>query len=282
LGCLRHLSGGEPRRRLLALALLIHGLALIAHPYKLPRFATSLAFLLASAAAVSLVDLLFRAVPRAARAVALVLVLATWAAVWDVGAHEDFVRREHRQRTVEASEMGVLELLSDPVLRRDGLLVLGLWDGLSPALVEWHVRRRDRAVAAGAHQPSSIPLPANGIEEYRRDSGRLLRSLSEPSSRYGRLAALTAIPPAGTVEAAAAGGGGGARARPGGDPLPGERRRVFEADTAWLAPVTAAFRRGELPYVLEATHSFPGSSYRLVVLRRKIDVRDSSRGPGGP
>lgn len=166
------LASRDPRRRLLALATLTSCLALAAHPYKLPRFAAQAAVLIGLLASAWLV---MSALARRRRALAwTVWAMSVGAAVGvaALGVDQSVVESQHQLRTVPAESAAVADGAARVAL--DGGVVLGTWNGLSPALVEWHARRL-RTLSAGWRPTTTFDL------DRRSRSDVVLRQLeSEP------------------------------------------------------------------------------------------------------
>lgn len=140
---------GGPRAeplRALALAVAVAAVALVLHPYKLPRFASTLAVLawLSCGAVAGLGwDRLSRRWPPAARAagaLALAVLLLAGAALTGTGPER--LRAGHRVYSVSGSIRPLLDRLADESAGWHGATLAGYWNHLSPGLVEWHLARR--------------------------------------------------------------------------------------------------------------------------------------------
>ncbi len=203
---LRDLWSGCDGRRVVALCLAVGVLALLSHPYKLERFAFQTAWLIGLVAALSLTRAK-TVLPRGLLfGVALVvLVSAAW-----VGVDRPFVEHQHRLRTVSEEVQPMLDAFADSAKRRDGgVLVLGTWNGLSPALIEWNARRLDYAASE-----ESAPLPSTGFEQARRRAWRLQKVIDQGDFRW--IAVVTAEPGS-----------------------------AFDQETAWLQPIVDGLRASE-------------------------------------
>ncbi|MEL7059032.1 MAG: hypothetical protein AAGN46_03285 [Acidobacteriota bacterium] len=165
------IGGRDARRRFLGLLVLLLVVALLAHPYKLPRFGLPAFWCLGLAAALMWERLWVRSSgwlasarsragrpvirrPRApssgaasstgavstgvATALAVGAVLAVIATTESTAGS---VWRLHRAYTVPAAASEVVDHVTREIVRRPGpIVVLGTWNGLSPPLIEWRLR----------------------------------------------------------------------------------------------------------------------------------------------
>ena len=227
---LHRLRGADEAGRVLALALLLSTIAVVAHPYKQPRFLFLTATLLCFTGSREAVDLVARVTKRvgektrrwaAATVAAAVLLTAAVTAV-DV----DRLTRGHRQHTVDASTTEVLEAITDRAAAVQSSVLLGTWNHLSPWLVEWSCLQRGSSM-----DPDQAP--------------------QEPTGRARRgnvLGWLAANPPELLMVLSAA---------PGSKPRPG-----FRAENRWLEPVRKQLAR-DPRFHLVSQKDFPDSHYRL-------------------
>lgn len=176
---LRELSGSSDARRLVALCWLVGALALLTHPYKLPRFALHTAWWTAALAAVTSARSLWSLGPMGRRLAASAALLSV-ALAWGAGVATDRVEARHRQWTVPESVRPMIEEWADSASPREGpVLILGTWNGLSPALIEMVARFR------ASETQARLPLPRTDFEIARRDPDRLLEVLG--SGRFSRV-----------------------------------------------------------------------------------------------
>lgn len=269
---LRSLVGRAPAsHRLLALVLLVHLGSILAHPYKLPRFAFGTAGLVILAASVGasvlvagLVADLALGRPRTRSFVAALLIgllavgLLVGAASW--GWDDGRLQRELRWRTAPASTSAVLEALGDPELG-PRLLVLGTWNLLSPALVEW----QELSLHWDGDGPGVSML--TDFELARRRPHRLRSALERggpDESPIDTVLVLELDPSAGSVPSAE---------------LDEGEIQLFASETAWLEPVRAALEAGELPYREVGVETALGSVDRWGVYRWRIYRREGGQGP---
>ena len=162
---LRHLGGPDDGRRVLALALLWSIIALLAHPYKLPRFAFTAAPLLWLAASREAASGVAWATQRLGgvgrRAATACLAVGTLVVASLVSVDVPRLERGHLQRSVPLStrkvldEIAVLARISHQLPAATGEIcgladqarssvLLGSWNLLSPWLVEWHILHETR------------------------------------------------------------------------------------------------------------------------------------------
>jgi hypothetical protein len=259
-------STRPPAHRLLAIVLLVHLASILAHPYKLPRFAFGTAGLVILAASVGASMLVTGLVAGLALgrhrtwsflAALLIGLLSVglWVGAASWGWDDGRLQRELRWRTAPASTSAVLDAMGDPELG-PRLLVLGTWNLLSPALVEWQ-QLRLRWDGGG---------PGMGVltdfELARRRSQRLRAALERdlPEGRPIDTVLVLELDPS-------------AESVPSAELSEGERR-LFASETAWLDPVREALEEGELPYREVEVRTLPASvdhwrGYRWRVYRRE-------------
>jgi hypothetical protein len=227
---LRRLRGADEAGRVLALALLLSTIAIVAHPYKQPRFlflTATLLYFTGSREAMALADRVFSHVGEktrrwaAATVAAVVLFTAAFTAT-DV----DRLLRGHRQHTVDASTIEVLGAITDRAAAVQSTVLLGTWNHLSPWLVEWSCLQRGASM-------DSDQVP-------REPTGR---------SRHGDVVGwLAADPPALLMVVSAS-----PRSKP---------RAGFIAETGWLEPVRKGLAH-DARFDLVSQEDFPNTSYRL-------------------
>ena len=184
---LSRLASSDARHRLLALATLVSWLALLAHPYKLARFAAQAAVLTGLLAAAWLVSSwlgpsglrsgwLTRWVPVPLPVAVAVSLSAALGVLW-LGIDRDFVERQHELRTVPASQAAQADAAAQVAL--EGGILLGTWNEMSPALVEWRARQ-GASLAAGWQPVTTLDL------DRRQRPDAVLRELdSEPCRPVG-------------------------------------------------------------------------------------------------
>jgi hypothetical protein len=166
----------EPLRAL-ALAMAVAAAALLLHPYKLPRFASTLAvlaWLSCGAVAGAGWERLSRRWPapaRSAGALALAVLLLAGAAL--AGIDSERLGAGHRAHSVTGSIRPVLDRIAGEAAARPGVALAGYWNHLSPGLVEWHLARRhpeaprDR-VPRDLRALARAPDPVAAVEELAR------------------------------------------------------------------------------------------------------------------
>jgi hypothetical protein len=246
LAPLARLGRLAPPRRVVVLALALSLLLTAAHPYKQPRFLFIGAALLWLSAALTAADswrTLARRLPAAANAVAagagaLALVAA---ATLPAG---DRLATDFRRHSVDGSVLPMLDALADGCAEAPACAVAGVWNDLSPALLEWHLRLR-HGRPEGDRRPRDVRRLAGG---------------PRPAVALERAAAL---PPGARVQVV--------------DLEPGGRAwsHAFRRETDWLAPLRAAIA-DHPAFELEAEATFPESGYRLWTYRRPRSAAVSS------
>lgn len=243
----RRLEG--PRRLLVWVALADLALATL-HGYKLDRFLLTTTPLLWLVAALEAVDWTAAGAGRLGlgrRASIAAAALAALGAVAVLTLEVDAARLAlaREARTVPSTALPLLDALAAEA--DEPVVLLGTWNGLSPALVEWSLRQR---------RPRPSHLPAD-----RRALGRrkgLMESLAAaPPGRRVAVLEATAEPAAWTVD----------------------WRAAYAAETAWLDPLRDGF--ASLPgWVLERDLAPAGSGYRLRVFRRDPEAAGGGSGDG--
>ncbi len=181
----------EPRRRALALAVGVASLALLAHPYKLPRFATVLAPVLWLSAGALLGRILAGAgralttrlgarlgpgLRRAAPVAAWVASALALAAAGTVGVDRREIVAQYRLRSEPPTTRRLLDRLTDVAASRPSSALAGYWNGLSPALVEWHLDLRHPEVPASraprdVHVDTRTSAPRQAVDRLARPGG---------------------------------------------------------------------------------------------------------------
>jgi len=166
----------EPLRAL-ALATAVAAAALLLHPYKLPRFASTLAvlaWLSCGAVAGAGWERLSRRWPapaRSAGALALAVLILAGAAL--AGTDPERLGAGHRTYSVTGTIRPLLDRIAGEAAARPGVALAGYWNHLSPGLIEWHLARRhpeaprDR-VPRDLRALARAPEPAAGVEELAR------------------------------------------------------------------------------------------------------------------
>ena len=200
---IRDLWSESDGRRVVALNLWLGVLALLTHPYKLERFGFQTAWLLGLVAGLTLTRSLGPSAGKGYRLFVSGAALAALVVAGRYGIDRPFVEQHHRLWTVSEQVHPMLDEFADVEKRRDGgVLVLGTWNGLSPALIEWNARRIDSL----GQSEKRAPLPSTGFEQARRRADRLGRVVEQ--GRYRWIAVVSAEP--GTA---------------------------FDQETAWMQPV---------------------------------------------
>lgn len=239
----------DPGRRVLALAVAVASLALLAHPYKLPRFASALAPVLwLSAGAFAgrgLARGLRRLPARLARPgealVPAALALAALVAAGVTGIDRQRVLAQYRLRSEPPATRVLLDRVSDLAAAAPSSVLAGYWNGFSPALVEWHLAQRHPA-APGSRAPRDV-----------------LRVARTRAPRWG-LDRLARAPEAGTVLVVLRSSG---RAAP-----PG-----WAEETRWVRPFRRALA-ADGRFVAGPRIRVGRSGYRLWVYRRREGAAD--------
>jgi hypothetical protein len=230
LGILR-LPRESARRRVLPLAALLGLVALVAHPYKLPRFAAILAPLLWLTAGWT-VAVVLRALFGERPALARALAAAAMAAALLVPVPRSWLEGQLELRTVPVTTRPVVDTIAAEAAAARGSVLLGFWNELSPGLVEWHCRQAEPDL----------------------ETRRIPRWLSGRERRGDLLGRLAGDPTLGTVMVLGA--------------LPGSSLDAsgFAAETDWLEPVRREIATDSRFSAVE-TRTFPASGYRLTFYR---------------
>jgi hypothetical protein len=178
------LRGADEAGRVLALSLLISTVAVVAHPYKQPRFLFLTATLLCLTGSREAMDLVARALSRvgkktrrwATATVAAVALLTAAVTATDA----DRLLRGHRQHTVNPSTAVVLEAVTERAAAAQSSVLLGTWNHLSPWLVEWSClqRRASMDPEQVPREPTGRARRGNAIEWLAADPPELLMVLS--------------------------------------------------------------------------------------------------------
>lgn len=266
-GSLAGLPRLPPARRALGIALLVGSLAAFLHPYQLPRFLFTLAPLVWLSAAATVAAGLGAARARADRrlhpdsgspprgprralagavaalpgfaAVAL-WVWGAWIAITG-GVDRARLAQAHEVRSVPAAVTPLLDAIADAAVAAGGSAVVGIWNDLSPGLVEWHCRIRHPGLAAAA-----IPRDAARLGSKANPLAILDRA-ADPTSRLVRLLVVDAI-------------GEGPRST-----------AIFAAETGWADPIRRRLTT-DPRFTREAELPFPEAGYRLRVYRVAADA----------
>jgi hypothetical protein len=227
---LRRLRGADEAGRVLALAFLFSTVAIVAHPYKQPRFLFLTAILLCftgSREAADLADRVFSFVREKSRrwvaaSVAALVLLTTAVTATDV----DSLFQGHRRHTVDAATTEVLDAIADRAAAVQSSVLLGTWNHLSPWLVEWSCLQRGSSM-----DPDQVP---------RDPTGR---------ARRGNIEGWLAADPLALLMVVSA----SPRSKP---------RAGFIAETAWLDPVRRRLAH-DARFDLVSREDFPTAPYRL-------------------
>lgn len=223
------------RHRVLAVTLLSGAAAILLHPYKLSRFAFTVAPLVWLSAAVVIAYLTAavgeRLAPSRSRAAVLLVAGSVMVAAVAGGVDRQRLNRGFVERTVPRGAEQVIEAVYQAASRDGATAILGTWNLVSPSLVEWHLRLRHSDL-----DPERFPVAV------RPDQVRVEEICDDLAA--DQVIAL--------------------------DPLPGARRRAvrgYAEEIAPLAPLYAAL--GEAPcFRLESERAFARSGYRLRLYRR--------------
>ena len=227
---LRRLRGNDGSGRVLALALLFSSIAIVAHPFKQPRFLFLTATLLCFAGSREVVELVAQATKRLGeqfpRWLAVSLAGACLLTAAAVGTDSDRLLKGHRRHTVNASTTEVLEAITDEAARVRASVLLGTWNHLSPWLVEWSCLQRGPSMEPGQvpREPTGAAQRADVVAWIAADPPELLMILS---------------------------------ATPDSEPRAG-----FAAETRWLDPVRRRLSR-DPRFHLVSRKDFPDAGYRL-------------------
>jgi hypothetical protein len=176
-----------PGRRLVTLAMLVGLLALLAHPYKMPRFLSPVAPLVWLAAASAFVEAAWQValrLPRGlGRAVPAAVALASLALAARAGVDRPRLEADLALHGVTPAAAPVVAAVAAAAEEAPGDSVLvGSWNMLSPGLVEWEMRRR----SPGPVEPELPKLPERLAGEGA-DAGRIL---DRTAARAGRVIVL--------------------------------------------------------------------------------------------
>jgi hypothetical protein len=219
----------------LAWTVLCHALLIAIHPYKLPRFAFTLApvlWLLGAWLLLRGLDALFQGLPGRRWQAWGVLACAALLAV-GVGSefHREKVEVEWRVRTVPATVAPTLDRIAELAVEEQGTLVLGTWNLLSPALVQWHFRRLHPE--AVDHLPRTVFPSSKARRRVARDLPEIEQVLLvEP---------LASMPP--------------------------DLAAVAWQENAWLEPLRTALEQGG-SHPLTAEETWEDGGYRLRIFRK--------------
>lgn len=242
--CWRRLPPGP---RMVVLSALTTAAALQWHPYKLTRFVSSLAvplWLAASWAGIRLLDFLWQRL--GARGMGTI---ATSAALLGLAMlapdPADSLARRPRY-TVGEEARPVLEAVTRPTEEGHEVLVLGTWNLLSPALVQWHALRR-------GSKPEDGQLP-----RVWQESRRARKEALERLRRFSEVVVIEALPSLGPGRAA-------------------EHAR----ENRWLQPVRNELRDSGL-FVLVGVEELPRAGYRVRRYRRVSSEPSSPEGASSP
>jgi hypothetical protein len=235
------LPRARPSVRPLLVALVVGLATTIVHPYKEPRFLFTVAPLLWLAAAnAAAAGARWLAPGRVARLAGLVLaiLLAGGMSLLPPPVDVRRLRNGLTEHGVPRSVRPVLDAVDTSLAAASGAVLVGAWNCLSPALIEWHARLRSVGPENPAvpRQPRKLVRPAEAahLAKRARESG-VRRVL--------------------VLDLAASGNAW----RPG-----------WETETSWLDPARAALERdprwSELSFL-----AFPESGYSLRLYRSAPD-----------
>jgi len=226
-------------RRSVGLALLVAAVALVAHRYKLPRFAFAaapLVWLAAASAFAEAVDRLSRRLPerwlppRRRGWPAALVATAVLAAAAVAGVDAGRWQAAFALHSVGPEVRPLLDAVADAAAASErGSLFVGHWNHLSPGLVEWHLHQRH------PHRVGRRPL---GPEELtgRRDAAAIL----DRAARLGTVFVVDA------------------------ERLEPPRGAAWEAESGGLDPLRHALA-GDPRFRLERDLFYPAAGYRLRV-----------------
>jgi hypothetical protein len=240
---LRRLRSADEVGRVLALALLFSSIAVVAHPFKHPRFFFMTATLLWLAGSREALQLVARTVgrfgPQTRRSVAAAIAGASLVAVSLVAVDIDRLQRGHHRRTVHASTADVLDAITDEAAEVRSSVLLGTWNHLSPWLVEWSFLQR-----GGSMEPTQMPRCPTG----RAQRGNVLGGLGADPPELVML--LSAAP----------------------DSAP---RAGFRAETGWLDPVRRQLVH-DPRFDLVSRRDFAVARYRLESFKPALSATSHS------
>lgn len=228
---------GRPLRVALAVGLL----SLVVHPYKEPRFLLTVAPLLWLAAAGSLTSALaYLWRGPTTRRVAIFLAVGAAAAVAAIPPTVDAprLRRGLEEHSVPGAVREALDGVVQSMVAARGAVLIGYWNNLSPALVEWHARVR----SAGPER-ATAPLQARRL--VRPEDAETL-----PARAWERGAGCILV-----LDLARGGQAWG---------------QGWIDETAWLDPARAALA-SDPRWTAEPARAFLDSGYSLRVYHRAPD-----------
>ncbi len=228
-----------PRERLLTLALTVAFVATAAHRLKETRFLLVVTPLIWLSFSRVVIALLARATGEFERprhtytlaAIALGCLVLLQPTRVDVARSRDSLERF----TISPDVRPVLDLIHRTARSSNGTVLLGLWDGLSPNLVEWHARIEEpgidaRRIARGPNRRARLGDPGRFLDELARDEETetilLLGLAGAPVFSAG-----------------------------------------FRAESRWLAPVEARLEQ-DSRFELQSETEFERAGYSLRVFRR--------------
>lgn len=163
-----------PGRRLVTLALVFGLAALLAHPYKMPRFLSPVAPLVWLAAAAAFTEAAWQVAlrqPRGlGRALPAAVALAALALAARAGVDRPRLEADLALHGVSPAAAPVVDAVAEAAAAAapGGSLLVGTWNFLSPGLVEWEMRRR----RPGAAEPA-LPVLPEELADGRRDPARI-------------------------------------------------------------------------------------------------------------
>jgi hypothetical protein len=244
--------------RILLLAVLANVAALTLHPYKEPRFLLIAAPVLWIAAAWNAVTLIEIALARArlTRVVSPAmlngaLALMALGLALTRPAASPSLRDSFASHTVPASTVPLVERVLELTEERP-TIVLGTWNQLSPALIEWRFLQR-----AASGRPGVEPELVTPSRRGNAAAGQIARRLRDDTAPVQVILF---------------------DADPANAPSP-EWAAAFRSENAWLEPVRAELDAGTTPYG-QAVESFGSDGYRVRVFKLARAAIPAS-GPAG-
>lgn len=228
-----------PRERLLTLALTVAFVATAAHRLKETRFLLVVTPLIWLSFSRVVIALLAKATgeferPRHGHTVAAIA-LGCFVLLQPTRINLARVRESLERFTIPSEVRPVLQAIHRSARSSNGTVLLGLWDGLSPNLVEWHARMEEpgldaNKIARGPNRRARLGDPSRFLDELARDEEIetiLLLGLSgAPDFSDG-----------------------------------------FRAESQWLGPVEALLQQ-DSRFELQSTATFERAGYTLRAFRR--------------
>jgi hypothetical protein len=246
--CLR-VRSHDPAERIVSLCVLFGLVAVGVHRYKDPRFLFTVAPLiwLSFGAAVAHSARVLRRF-RTVAETALVIILSAVTLAGGRFEHPD-IKEDFERSSIPASVGEPLDAVCDLAAGSAGTLIVGCWNGLSPALVEWHCLLRVPGLA-----PSSLPVLPGNIERHAPPEVVLDRICGGSRIDEILVCALPADAPAW---------------------IP-----AYEEEAEWGRQFLDAIRR-DVRFRNEAILEFSASGYRVWRFSRSQRISQTSRIPSG-